>query len=129
MEAVWDGRLTLVTSDYQIRELRSVLYRRHLRSRISIADIEELFKFLKVTAVIVTELPNIDVSPDPKDNPILATGVASQVDMIVSEDKPDMLALGYIEGIPIVSPRIAVWQLQQAVAPDGVREPAIGTGS
>ena len=75
----------------------------------------------------VTALPDLDVSPDPDDNPILAIGVAGQVDMIVSGDKPHMLALGHIEGIPIVSPRIAVWQLQQAVTPKGVHEPAIGT--
>ena len=128
MEAVRNGRFTLVTSDYQIRELRSVLYRRRLRSRISLDDVEELFKFLKATAEIVTALPNIDMSPDQKDNPILATGVAGQVDMIVSGDKPDMLALGHIEGIPIVPPRIAVWQLQQATTPKGVREPEIGQG-
>ena len=78
--------------------------------------------------MLVTVLPDIKMSPDPKDNPILATGVVGQVDMIVSGDKPDMLALGHIEGIPIVPPRIAVWQLQQAVAPEGVREPAIGIG-
>ena len=79
--------------------------------------------------MFATDLPDINVSPDPKDNPILATGVAGQVDMIVSEDKRHMLALEHIEGIPIVSPSIAVWQLQQAATPKGVREPAIGTGS
>ena len=79
--------------------------------------------------MIVTILPDIDISPDPDDNLILATGVAGQVDMIVSGDKSDMLALGHIEGIPIVPPRIAVWQLQQAATPKGVHEPAIGTGS
>lgn len=108
LEAVQNGRFTLVTSDHQIGELRSVLPRSHLRRYISLADVEKFFKFLKAKAEIVTDLPDIDVSPDPKDNPILATGVAGQVDMIVSEDKPDMLALRHIEGIPIVSPPIAV---------------------
>ena len=111
LEAVRNGRLTLVTSDYQIRELRSVLYRRKFRPHISLTEVEELFKFLKATAVFATDLPNIDVSPDPKDNPILATGVAGQVDMIVSGDKSDMLTLGHIEGIPIISARDVVEQL------------------
>lgn len=129
LEAVRNGRFTLVTSDYQIRELRSVLARGHLRSRISLADVEEFFKVLEADAVSVTALPDINMSPDPKDNPILATGVAGQVDMIVSGDKPDMLALGHVEGIPIVPPRIAIWQLQQAATPKSVREPKIGIGS
>ena len=128
MEAVRNGRLTLVTSEYQIGEL-SVLYRRKFRPHISLDDVEKFFKVLKVTAVFAADLPNIDVSPDPKDNPILATGVAGQVDMIVSGDKSDMLALRHIEGIPIISARAAVEQLQQAATPKGVREPAIGTGS
>ena len=120
MEAVRNGRFTLVTSDYQIGELRSVLLRRKFRPHISLADVEELFKFLKATAVFATDLPNIDVSPHPTDNPILATGVAGRVDMIVSGDKRHMLALGHIEGIPIVSPHEAVGRLQQATTPNGV---------
>ena len=47
--------------------------------------------------------------------------------MIVSGDKRHMLVLEHIEGIPIVSPRVAVEQLQQAATPKGVREPAIET--
>ncbi len=92
-----------------------------MRRKISLTDIEELFKFLKATAVFATDLPDIDKSPDPKDNPILATGVAGQVDMIVSGDKRHMLALGHIEGIPIISARDAVGRLQQAATPKGVR--------
>ena len=122
LEAVRNGRFTLVTSDYQIGELRRVLLRRKFRPRISLADVEEIFKFLKATAVFATDLPNIDVSPHPKDNPILATGVAGRVDMIVSGDKRHMLALGHIEEIPIVSPHEAVRQLQQAATPNGVRD-------
>ena len=85
-----------------------------------LTDIEELFKFLNATAVIVTDLPDINVSRDPKDNSILATGVAGQVDMIISGDKRHMLPLEHIEGIPIVSPREVVEQLQQAAIPKGV---------
>lgn len=127
LEAVRNGHFTLVTSDYQIGELQSVLPRPHLR--ISPTDVEELFKFLKATAVFATDLPDINVSPDPKDNPILATGVAGRVDRIVSGDKSGMLDLGDIEGIPIISLRVAVEQLQQAVTAKGVHEPAIRTGS
>lgn len=37
--------------------------------------------------------PDVDLSPDPKDNPILATAIAGKTDLIVSGDKKHMLAL------------------------------------
>ena len=49
--------------------------------------------------MVMTELPEVDISPDSKDNPILATAVAGGADLVVSGDKGDMLALGYVEDI------------------------------
>ena len=60
---------------------------------------------MATVAMVIAELPEVALSPDPKDNAILATGIAGQVDMIVSGDKNDMLALGGAEGIPSVTPR------------------------
>ena len=47
----------------------------------------------------------MDLSSDPKDNPILAAAIAGKADLIVSGDKRHMLALGHVEGIPIVTAR------------------------
>ena len=55
----------------------------------------------------MSELPDLNLSPDPNDNPILATALAGEVDLIVSGDKSGMLALGSVEGIPIVNARDA----------------------
>jgi len=38
--------------------------------------------------------------------------IAGQADLIVSGDKPHMLALHEVEGIPIVTPREALTQLE-----------------
>lgn len=51
----------------------------------------------------VQSLPDVDASPDPDDNPILATAIAGRADLIVSGDKKHMLALGHISDIPIVT--------------------------
>ncbi len=53
----------------------------------------------------------MDLSPDPKDNPILAAAIAGKADLIVSGDKKHMLALGAVEGIPIVTARDALDRL------------------
>jgi predicted nucleic acid-binding protein len=56
----------------------------------------------------------VDLSPDPKNSPILAAATAGKADLIVSGDKKHMLALGAVEGIPIVTAREALDRLSSA---------------
>ena len=51
------------------------------------------------------------MSPDPKDNPILATAIAGKADLIVSGDKKHVLALVEVGGIPIVTAHEALTRL------------------
>ena len=103
----------MVTSAYQIDELRRVLDRDHLKPYIRPVEGRDLLQSLESVSVVVTELPDVDLSPDPKDNPILAAGLAGRTDLIVSGDKRDMLALRHAEGIPIVTPREAAARLHR----------------
>ena len=52
--------------------------------------------------------PAANLSPDPKDNPILAAAIAGKANLIVSGDKKHMLALGTVEGVPVVTAREAL---------------------
>ena len=108
--------ITLVTSPYQIDELRAVLTREHLKPYIRTDEADDLLYHLKAVGLVVAELPEVALSPDPKDNPILATAVAGEAKMIVSADKGDMLALGYIGSIPIVTARDAIGRLRRRPA-------------
>ena len=105
LHAVQSGRVALVTSEYQMAELRDVLFRDSLKRFIQPAEANDLIHHIATVALVMAELPEVDLSPDPKDNAILATGIAGQADMIVSGDKNDMVALGEAGGIPIVTPR------------------------
>ena len=67
-------------------------------------EARDLLQSLESISAVVTELPEVDLSPDPKDNPNLAAGLAGRTDLIVSGDKQDVPALRHVEGIPIVSP-------------------------
>jgi putative PIN family toxin of toxin-antitoxin system len=107
--AAWlDLRFELVTSAEQIEELRRALGYEKLRPFISKAQASDFIESLEALAELARELPAIEASPDPDDNVILATAVAGRADAVVSGDKADMLALGSVQGIPIVTARQAV---------------------
>ena len=116
LAAIRRERITLVTSTYQIEELRSVLTRDRLKPYIRSEEADDLLYHLEAVGMVMSKLPDIGLSPDPNDNPILATAVAGQAELIVSGDKGDMLALGQVEGIPIVTAREAVARLHTRAA-------------
>lgn len=98
----------LVTSPAQIEEVARVLARPKSQRFVNPDEATALTENINAYAIFVEYLPEISVSPDPKDNPILATAIAGQVDLIVSGDKGDLIELGNIKGIPIMTPRDAV---------------------
>ena len=103
--------LTLITSAAQLDELRNVLGRERLRPWIRPEEAQDLIRNLEAVGEVVTDLPDVNASPDPDDNPILATAIAGKADLIVSGDKKHMLALGHIRGIPIVTAAVAAGRL------------------
>ena len=116
LAAVKREGITLVTSEFQIEELRAVLARERLQPYIRTEEADDLLYHLKAVGMVMADLPEVNVSPDPKDNPILATAVAGEADLLVSGDKGDMLALGNVEGIPIVTARAAISRLRRRPA-------------
>ena len=59
---------------------------------------------LRHQARVLVELPELDESRDPHDNPLLAMAVASQADYLVSGGKRDVLTLKKIGTTRIVTP-------------------------
>lgn len=98
-------RFELVTSEWQLAEFRRVSRYPRLRKYLSSAEAGNLVNGLRYQAVVLTELPRLDLSPDPDDNPILAMAVASRADYLVSGDKRDLLALKRVEQTRIVTAR------------------------
>ena len=68
---------------------------------------------IEAVGEVVGDLPDVTASPDPDDNLILATAIAGRADLIVSGDKNDMLALGRIEGIPIIAASAAAAEMRR----------------
>ena len=87
----------LVTSTKQLEELLRVMGYDRLRKRIDESRAEALIDGLLHVATVVETLPEVDLSPDPDDNAIIATALAGQADLIVTGDKRDLLSLKHIE--------------------------------
>ncbi len=102
------GRFDLVSSNWQLEEIKRVLGYAKLRPLIKENEASLLIENLDSMAIMVSELVPIEVSPDPDDNWIIATAIAGEADMIVSGDKSDLLALGSVQSIQIVTPRAAL---------------------
>jgi putative PIN family toxin of toxin-antitoxin system len=111
LAAVKQRRITLITSQEQITELRDVLSRERLRPYIRRDDADDLLATIDAIAVVARELPATALSRDPKDDPILATAVAGKADFLVSGDKADLLVLGQVQGIGIITAAHALRRL------------------
>ena len=105
------GEIELVTSVAQIAEFARVLARPRIRRLVDADEANALVESIAARAVVFDILPEVDISPDPADNPILATAIAGNADFIVSGDKKHVLSLGEVRGIPIVTARDALDRL------------------
>ena len=108
------GEISLITSTAQMAEVAAVLARPRLEKFLGADEAETLVENIGTRALILDEPPSVNFSPDPKDNPILAAAIAGKADVIVSGDKKHMLALGEVEGIPVVTAREALERLSNA---------------
>ena len=66
---------------------------------------ERYHRLLRITTVIVTDLPQIvGVVRDPNDDMVIACALAARADYVVIRDK-DLLSLDTYQGIRMVTPR------------------------
>ncbi len=102
------GEIELVTSTAQIAEITDVVSRPQLKKFIDADEAEDILDNIDSYAFVLDNLPEVNLSPDSRDNPILAAAIAGDADLIVSGDKKHLLGLAEIEGIPIVTARKAL---------------------
>jgi putative PIN family toxin of toxin-antitoxin system len=103
---VWrKNKFELITSGWQLSEFRRVSRYPKLRKYLVPSEAGNMINGLRYQALVLTDLPTLEVSPDPDDNPVLAMAVAGEADFLVSGDKRDLLALKIIEKTKIVTAR------------------------
>jgi len=106
-------RFELVTSEWQLEEFRRVSRYPRLRPYLRRVEAGNMVNGLRRLAVVIDELPSVDRSPDPDDNPVLAMAVAGKADFLVTGDKRDLLSLESIESTRIVTARAFVEILER----------------
>ena len=98
-------KFELITSEWQLSEFRHVSRYPKLRKYLIPSEAGNMINGLSYQALVLTDLPTLEVSQDPDDNPVLAIAVAGEADFLVSGDKRDLLALKIIEKTKIVTAR------------------------
>ena len=106
-------RFELVTSQWQLDEFRRVSRYPKLRKYLQPIEAGNLVNGLRHQAQFLEELPDVDLSEDPDDNPLLAMAIAGEVDYLVSGDKRDVLALKKVGKASIVTARRFLTILQR----------------
>ena len=99
-----DKKYELVTSDWQLEEIKEASRYERVKERTTPHEIGTFINRLNRLAIVLDDIPDVDYSPDPNDNPILATAIAGKAFYLVSGDKKDLVALERVEGIEILTP-------------------------
>ena len=100
-----EGMFDLLTAEEQIEELMRVSRYPRIRQILPVALAGRLINEMRVLAVLVHDLPRVDVSPDPFDNYLLSVALTGGADFLVTGDKKDLLPLAMFEGVKICTVR------------------------
>jgi putative PIN family toxin of toxin-antitoxin system len=103
VEAWIDRRFILVSHPIQLDELREVSRRPKVKALIQPAAAGRIINQIKLTAEMPKALPDVQRSPDPRDDFLLGLCEAGQADWLVTGDKNDLLALDRHEQTHIVT--------------------------
>ena len=110
------GDIELVTSPALLAELRDVLGRQHLASRLAArrSSVEQAIGFYGELAVSVSPLSTPRVVPnDVDDDHVIAAAVAGSAEIVVSGDR-HLLSMGNHQSISIVNAAEAVRRVEGA---------------
>lgn len=97
--------MTLVSSEWQLNELRRVSRYPRLKGRFAAHEAGRLVSRIRRLAEMVEPAPHIDVSQDPDDNPLIATALAGRAQYLVTGDKSGVLTLAKVASVRIVTAR------------------------
>jgi putative PIN family toxin of toxin-antitoxin system len=98
-------RFELVTSQWQLDEFRRVSRYPKLRKYLQPIEAGNLINGLRHQALLLETLPEVELSYDSDDNPLLAMAIATEADYLVSGDKRDVLALKKVGKTRILTAR------------------------
>jgi len=105
------NRFTLISSEEQLEEFRRVTRYPRLERFLSPATAGTMVNEVRALAVLTGPLSQLDVSPDPANNVLLAMAVAGKAGLLVTGDGRHMLSLRRHGNTRIVTAREAAASL------------------
>lgn len=87
------GRFTLLSCERQIEEIRDVTRRAGVALRIRATDAGQMVNAIRGLAMLIDQLPRVDVAPDPNDDFLLALAQAGDADYLVTGDRGGLLVV------------------------------------
>lgn len=113
LQTVRENRAVHLVSDPIVEEYLRVLRYPRIRKFKNVTDtfLAEIATYLAYEAERIELISTITLSPDPDDDVFLATAVDGRANFIISGDRADMLTLGKVRNIPVVTAREAMQQL------------------
>ena len=105
LESIRHNKTVHLVSDPVVEEYLRVLNYPRIRKFKNITDlsIAQITAYLVYDTERVELVSTIGMSPDPDDDMFLATAIDGRATLIITGDKIDLLSLGTVKGIPIVS--------------------------
>ncbi len=97
-------RFILLTSEWQIDEVREVSRRQVLRQRLKTNEVGFLVNRLRRRATVLPGRVRAGLAPDSDDDPLLGLVIEGEADYLVTGDR-GLLPLGKVGRAPIVTPR------------------------
>lgn len=105
LQALRDGRFTIVTSTDIILEIVEVLGRPKIRAKYHIQpqDVTALINLIRLRGELVIPRQTVTACRDPKDNKFLEAALAGEAKIVATGDD-DLLVLHPFQGIEILRP-------------------------
>ena len=108
----WRSRaFDLASCEEQLREMRRVTRRPAVRNLIKSTEAGRLINQVRHLAMLIDAIPEVDASPGPWDNFIIALALSARADYLVTGDKSGLLALTHFGRTRIVTVRQFLKQL------------------
>ncbi len=109
------GRFVLATSEVMLRRMQRVLLYPKIQrlTHWTTADVERYIQTVRQKAKVVKGTGNVTISPDPKDNTVIACALEAQAHYLISGDTRHVLPVERYQGIEIVSPKEFVERVMQ----------------
>ena len=105
-----DKNIEILSDVVLLEEIKEVAYRNKFRKYVSLEEVDRFVELLKYRLKPTIVTTQVNASPDPDDNFLLALAQEGKADHLVTGDKSDLLSLETFNGIPIIR---AGWRRSQ----------------